>query len=108
MFFAVVNWIVIGLVIWKVDPETVKDFIIPGSYLPMTILMTGGVFWLLSILLLSSFRAWWWTLGIMTFLELRVLGLGSTIEGLLILGLLLCWEIYHLKIKPKEIKIEGV
>ncbi len=95
VFFAGLNWLAIILIVWKVDPETIKDFIIPGSYLPMTVLMMGGFFWLLSILLLSATRALRWSLGVVAFLEMRVLGLGSIMNGILILGLLATWEIYY-------------
>lgn len=102
VFFAALNWLAIGLVIWKVDPETIRDFIIPGSYLPMTILVMGGVFWLLSILFLSASRALRWTLGITAFLQMRVLGLGTVMNGVLILGLLVSLEIYLMKTRPKK------
>lgn len=102
IFFAVLNWLMIGLMVWKVDPETIKDFIIPGSYLPMTFLITGGIFWLLAILFLSATRALRWTLGIVAFLEMRVLGLGSVVNGLLILGLLISWEIYSYTSKTQK------
>lgn len=104
VFFAAINWLAIGLVIWKVDPETIKDFIIPSSYLPMTILTTGGIFWLLSILLLSASRAMRWTLGITAFLEMRVIGLGSLLNGLLILGLLISWEVYTYRSRTQGVK----
>ena len=104
VFFAGLNWLVIGLVVWKVDPETMKDFILPGSYLPMTLLVMGGIFWLLSILFLSSTRALRWTIGAVAFLELRVLGLGTAMNGVLILGLLISWEVYLFKSRPRERK----
>ena len=91
----------IGLVIWKIDPDTLRDFIIPGSYLPMTLLVMGGIFWLLSILLMSASVAFRWAVGITIFLELRVLGLGSILNGILILGLLISWEIYLKKEKAR-------
>ena len=104
MFFAVINWVAIGLVIWRVDPETIRDFIIPGSYLPMTLLVMGGIFWLLSILLMSASAALRWTIGMTAFLELRVLGLGSVLNGILILGLLISWEVYTYKSRTQGIK----
>lgn len=80
------------------------NFIFPGSYLPMGILLTGGIFWLLAILTLSAVKALRWTLGIMIFIYLRILGLGSVLNGTLILGLLVLWEVYSYKKKPKEMK----
>lgn len=102
VFFAVLNWLAIALAVWKIDPDNMANFIIPGSYLPMGILLTGGIFWLLSILTLSSVRALRWTLGIMAFVYLRVWGLGSILNGVLIFGLLIAWEVYIFKKKPRE------
>lgn len=99
IFFTVINWLAIGLVIWKVDPENMANFIFPGSYLPMGILLTGGIFWLLSILTLSAVRALRWTLGIMIFVYLRLWGLGTVINGVLLLGLLVTWEFYSFRNK---------
>jgi hypothetical protein len=99
LFFTAINWLVIAYVVFWVDPETIKDFIFPDSYLPMVLLMAGGVFWVLSILFLSAARALRWTLGITTFLLLRLLGLGTTMNGVLILGLLISWEVYIVKTK---------
>lgn len=102
VFFAVLNWLAIALVVWKMDPENMANFIVPRSYLPMGLLLTGGIFWLLSILTLSSVRALRWTLGIMIFIYLRLWGLGSILNGILILGLLVLWEVYSYNKKPKE------
>ena len=104
VFFAVLNWLVIGFVVWKVDPETMKNMIIPGSYFPMMMLVMGGIFWLLSILLMSAQAALRWTIGIVAFMELRVLGLGTAMNGVLILGLLISWEVYLFKSRPRERK----
>ncbi len=98
---AAINWALIGLMIWKVDPELIRDFFFPGSYLPMTLLLAGGIFWLLSILFMSSRRAARWTVGIMVFLFLRIWGLGSMLNALLIFGLLLISEIYLHKEKKR-------
>ncbi|KKS61174.1 MAG: hypothetical protein UV28_C0039G0005 [Candidatus Collierbacteria bacterium GW2011_GWE2_42_48] len=64
VFFALVNWLVIALAVWKIDPDNMANFLFPGSYLPMGLLLMGGIFWLLSILTMSSIRALRWTLGI--------------------------------------------
>ncbi len=102
IFFAVINWLAIGLSIWKIDPDNMANFLFTGSYLPMGVLLTGGIFWLLSILTLSSIRALRWTLGIMAFAYLRIWGLGSIFNGVLIFGLLAVWEVYNYRKKPKE------
>ena len=108
IFFALINWLAIGLMVWRVDPDSMKDLILPGSYFPMTILVMGGVFWLLSILFLSAARALWWTMGLTIFLELRIFGLGTPINGLMILGLLMSWELYAYKSRAQKSKEKGM
>lgn len=102
IFFAILNWMAIGLTVWKIDPDNMANFIFQGSYLPMGLLLMGGVFWLLSILTMSSVRALRWTLGIMIFVYLRLWGLGTILNGILIFGLLVLWEVYLFKSKPKD------
>ena len=106
MLVAAINWLAIGLMIWRVDPENIKDFLIPGGYLPMMLLVTGGVFWLLSILFLSAKRAARWTAGIVIFVYLRVLGLGNLLNAVLILGLLLSIEFYYRREKKEVVNFD--
>lgn len=87
-------WLTIGIIVWKVDPSTLKDFLIPNIYLPMITLIFLGIFLLLSILFLSAKVALRWTLGITLFLILRIIGLGNILNGLMILGILIVFEIY--------------
>ena len=108
LLFAAINWALIGLMIWKVDPDEVRDFFFPGSYLPMMILMTGGAFWLLSILLLSAKMAARWTIGVIGFMYLRIWGLGSLLNALLIVGVLLCLEVYLSKGRVRGNDDDGV
>lgn len=77
-----------------VDPENVADLIIPGSYLLFALPFYIGLFLLLTIIFLSSKRALWWSSGLMIFLYLRVYGLGSFFNALLLAGILVCGELY--------------
>lgn len=95
VLFTLTTWSTIGLIVWKVDPTLVKDFLIPGIYLPMLLLIFLGVFFVLSILFLSAKVALRWTLGIVLFLLLRILGLGNMLNGAMILGILVVYEIYR-------------
>jgi len=54
---------------------------------------------------MSSSTALRWALGITVFLELRVLGLGSILNGILIVGLLISLEIYLMKSKGKKMDL---
>ena len=77
-----------------VDPENIKNLVIPGSYL-LFVLMAGlSVFLLLTIVLLSAKRALWWTAGLVVFFYLRVCGMGNLLNAVLLLGVIVCGELY--------------
>jgi len=92
------SWVLIGLMIFKVDPENIKNLIIPNSYLLFLLLLLAGFFFLLSIILMSSKRSLWWSVLIVIFIYLRVVGMGSLLNGLLLLSIGLMFDVYrHLK-----------
>ncbi len=94
--FLVLNWLAVAWVVWNVDPENIKNIIIPGIYLPMLILVFGALFWLFSILFLSAKMALRWASGVCLFVLLRFLDMGTVLNGFLILGLLISYEVYRL------------
>ena len=75
-------WLLIGLMIAFVNPENVKGlgYLLPG------ILISLGLFLLLSILTLSGKRAFLWSSVIMVAIYLRLYGLGNYWNLLLLLG----------------------
>ena len=105
--FLVLNWLAVAWVVWKVDPENIKNIIIPGIYLPMLILVFGALFWLFSILFLSAKMALRWTSGVCLFILLRFLDMGTILNGFLILGLLLSYEVYRFGQNTQKDKIDS-
>lgn len=103
----ILNWLALGWVVWRVDPESIKNFIVPNIYLPMLVLVFGALFWLFVVLFLSAKRALRWALGVTFFLLLRFLSLGSLFNGGLIFGILLAIEYYLTKTEPKERLTDG-
>ena len=88
------SWGVIGLVVFKVDPENIKNLVVPNSYLLFMLLLLAGLFFLLSIILMSSKRALWWSMLMVIFIYLRVMGVGSLINGLLLLAVGVTFDVY--------------
>src|SRR3989339_1584404 len=78
-------WALVGLMIVLVDPNNIANLIVENSYLLMAFLIFTGSFLTLSILLLSSKRAFWWSLGLIVYVYLRIWGLGNWINALLII-----------------------
>ena len=83
-------WLLIGLMIVYVDPERVKylGYLLPGALVYM------GLFLLLAILTLSSRRAFLWSGVLLIAIYLRVWGLGSYLNLLLLLGIAGSIEVY--------------
>lgn len=90
----IVSWAGVGAMIYFVDPDNIKDLIVPGSYLLFTALFSLAVFLLLTIIFLSARRALWWTFGLLIFFYLRINGLGSLLNGVLLVGIFVCGELY--------------
>ena len=106
IFFAL-NWLAVAWVVWKVDPENIKNIVIPGIYLPMLFLVFGALFWLFSILFLSAKMALSWSSGVCLFDLLRILEMGTVLNGFLMLGLLLSYEVYRLGQNQQKEKVDG-
>jgi len=87
-------WLLIALMIIFVDPENVKDLGLTGSYLLPGMLIYLGLFFGLSILTLSSRRAWLWASALLLAFYLRLWGLGNYLNLLLLLGMAGSVELY--------------
>lgn len=89
-----IAWLVLAAMILLVSPENVRDLVIPGTYLLFSAPAGLAVFLLLTIVFLSAKRALWWTLAILIFFYLRIYGLGSALNGGMLLGIFICGEVY--------------
>lgn len=94
VFLTLSNWLIIGLMVFFTDPEIIKDLIVPDSYLLMGCLLFSGIFLLLTIVFLSAKRSLRWTIAILLLIYLKVYGLATIINAALVMGALLCFEVY--------------
>lgn len=97
-----INWIAIVMVVYFIDPEIMRDVLFPNSYLPMILLLSLGLFWPFSIIFMSAKRAIRWTVGAVFFIYLRIWGMGTLLNAILIFGLLGSLEAYWWKTKNIE------
>lgn len=101
----IANWLVLAWMIFKIDPEIVRDVVFKNSYLPMIIVFLGAVFWPLSIILLSAKKALRWSSGLTLVLYLQIADLGSVLNFILIFGILIVSEYYFsIKLSAEEFK----
>jgi hypothetical protein len=112
VFATIFSWLVVVSTWLFVDPENIKDLVFPGSYLLFVLIAGLSVFLLLTIVLLSVKKALWWTGGLIIFFYLRVYGMGNLLNAVLLLGVMVCGELYarmekmsytsnHASFKPK-------
>jgi len=94
MILIIILWGLLGGMIYWVDPELIKNILVPGLYLPFFLLFFPAMFLTLAVLLTNSRRGFLGTLGMTVFLILRVYQLGSLLSFLLILGIIISIERY--------------
>jgi hypothetical protein len=90
-------WGAVASTIIYIDPELLKDILIPGSYLPFLILLTITIWYTLAIFIRSAWKSLVLTLTLMLAIILSILQIMYT--GLFIVILLTLatqsWYIYH-------------
>ena len=89
------SWSLVFLVILKVDPDNLRDLLLPNSYILFLLLLLLACFFLLSVILMSSKRAWWWSVLVVIFIYLRLIGMGGLINGLLLLAMGVVFDVYQ-------------
>lgn len=84
--------------IFFVPPSSVKNWLIPNSYLPFFLLLIGTGFFLFSFIFLNSFLGIWWTAMLigLIFLKIQQVTFGSSLIIFFLawffVGLFLTWK----------------
>jgi len=90
----IVLWGLLGVLITQVEPELVKNILIPGLYLPFFLLLLPASFLTLAIALANTKRGLLMALGLNAFLILRVFELGNLLNLILIMGIVIAMDRY--------------
>lgn len=64
--------VLLFFLIFFVSPSSIKNWLIPNSYLPFFFLLVGTEFFLLSFIFLNSFLGAWWTIMLTCIIFLRI------------------------------------
>lgn len=91
----IILWGLLGALVYWVEPELVKDVLIPGLYLPFFLLFFPASLLTLALLLGNSRKGFLISLGITIGLILRVYRLDNWLNYILILGLMLAVDRYY-------------
>jgi len=94
---AIFFWLSWGLIVWFIEPTTIKDLIIPSSYSLFFLSLGPALFFSLALICRHSRRGLSFSLAIILFLILRLLGLGNLLNLILILGSVIALEVYFAK-----------
>jgi hypothetical protein len=84
----------LGLILVYVEPDLIKDILIPNFYLPFWLLFFPATFFTAAIIWGNARRGLLTALGLTGFLLLRLFGLGHVLNLLLLLGILIAVERY--------------
>lgn len=77
-----------------VEPELVRDILVPGLYLPFFVLFLPASFFTLALMLANTRRGLLASLGLTAYLVLRVYELGNVLNLVLILGIVIAIDRY--------------
>lgn len=89
-----VLWGLLGGLIFWVEPELVKDIIMPGLYLPFFVLFLPASFFTLALVLNHTRRGLIMAVGLSLYLSLRIYEMANILNILLIFGIAIAVDRY--------------
>ncbi len=95
--FIIFFWITLGLMIFFIDPEMIKDFLIPNAYLLFFINLFFALFFTLAVIFANSRKGLIFTLAILLFLILKINSLDNFLNIFLIIAASLSLVYYFTK-----------
>jgi len=87
-------WSLFWLIVFFVDPVLLKNIIIPGFYLPFFLILFMAIFLSLAVILANSKKSFLISLGLISFLILKLYQLANFLNIILIVSLVLVLENY--------------
>lgn len=85
----IVLWSILGLMMFGVDPELVKDILIPGLFLPFWLVFFPASLITLALVFSNTKRGLITALGITIILILKIYDLGNILNVILVAGIIL-------------------
>lgn len=90
----VMLWGLLGAMVYWMEPGLIKDFLVPGLYLPFFLVFFPASFFSLAVMWANTRRGLLVSLGLTGFLILRVYQLGNLLNLLLIAGMVVAVDRY--------------
>jgi len=88
LILTILLWLVLGFIIFFVDPNLIRDLLIPGAYLLFFLILYSATFLTFGFI---------WATGLVLFLILRLLKIGYWLNLLLIIGVCITLQITFTK-----------
>jgi len=89
LLLGLIMWGCLGLLVYFVEPEMVKDILIPGLYLPFFLIFFPAVFLTLALFFGNSKKGLIYALGITTGLILQIYGLDNWLSLALLAAIII-------------------
>jgi len=87
--------LLLGMVFW-VQPQIIKDFLLPNSYLIFFVIFFLAWFFLLTLVINNTRRGLIYGLGVLMIAILKVMRLGNIINLVLLAGVMMMVDFYLL------------
>ena len=94
LLLILILWSLLGLMVYFVEPEMVKDILIPGLYLPFFLLFFPASGLTLGVIFNNSRRGFLLAIGITVYLILKVYQLDNWLNIILISGIVVMVDRY--------------
>ena len=103
LIFIILLWAAFGFIVYFVDPPIVRDILVPGAYLPFFANLFLALFLTLAFIFANTRRGLITSMGITSFLILRMSGLGNWLNLALIIGISLALDRHFARTKTPQI-----
>lgn len=97
IILAISFWLATGLIVFFLEPDSVKNIFVANSYLPFFLTLTPALFFTWSLICMNSRRGFLITIGIIFFLILRLFKIGNLLNAILIASIITALELYFSK-----------
>jgi hypothetical protein len=94
LFLLLFFWAAVVFIVYFINPESVKDVLVPNSYFPFFVSLFFALFFTMAIMFANSRRALLISLAAIALLNLKLHALANILNFLLIVGCVVTLEYY--------------
>jgi hypothetical protein len=93
LILTLISWALFSFIFFLVNPEIIRDFPFKSLYFPFFFTLFLSIFFTAALILSHSRRGFLVAVGVISFLYLRLIGLGHILNGILLVSFFLILEL---------------